>query len=320
MPGVRWTKVQAPLLPRSSHSLSVIGNQAFVFGGEIEPRKPVDNAMHVIDLESGKYTVLTPEGKAPAARVGHTSAVIGSIIYVFGGRGGAEMTPLDEAGAVWSFSTSDFRWTRLDPPADTPYPAPRSYHSMTSTPHSLIVHAGCPPSGRLRDTWEFSLSTLTWTQLPDAPGDERGGPGLCRTATSLFRFGGYNGKHEIGDLDILDCREETVGEWATAAKATQSPGARSVCGFHAVDDRLVLLFGEGKPSPTGGHDAAGTFWDDVWVYDTTTKTWEMAEQHGDKLQERGWFASDVWGDKVVVWGGIDSANQRLGDGWIMSFV
>lgn len=37
-------------LERSSHSLAVAGGKAFVFGGELEPRNPVDADLAVVDI------------------------------------------------------------------------------------------------------------------------------------------------------------------------------------------------------------------------------------------------------------------------------
>ena len=49
-----WKCVQkAPVLQRSSHTLSISSGsfQAYVFGGELNPREPRDNDVHVIDLQ-----------------------------------------------------------------------------------------------------------------------------------------------------------------------------------------------------------------------------------------------------------------------------
>jgi hypothetical protein len=46
-----WRKVaDTARLQRSSHSMSVIGSQAWIFGGELQPRQPVDNQFDLIDL------------------------------------------------------------------------------------------------------------------------------------------------------------------------------------------------------------------------------------------------------------------------------
>lgn len=47
----KWTKVvDAEILQRSSQVLSVVGGLAYVFGGELRPREPRDNDMHVVAL------------------------------------------------------------------------------------------------------------------------------------------------------------------------------------------------------------------------------------------------------------------------------
>lgn len=200
-----WERIFVPSLPRSSHSINVVAGNAYVFGGEIEPRKPVDNDMHVIVLPyssaSADYvavkakaaprsepvqipTVVEPTaedesedkgkdknlsdvdltgseqvadkqkepahaspdrsslGAVPGPRVGHATAVIGSRIFLFGGRGGPDMAALEEFGRVWVFDTKTNLWSYLDPllPTVEPvspafadkrqhYPAARSYHS-----------------------------------------------------------------------------------------------------------------------------------------------------------------------------------------------
>ncbi|SPQ22097.1 31c50e77-d469-4145-8a43-cf808c0ddc73 [Thermothielavioides terrestris] len=210
-----WEKIQVPPLLRSSHSADIVDGNLYIFGGEVQPRRPVDNDMHVIKLPSSgaqadyyaikakpakpsthgqepaiptvgerettpdpagadkpaapgeapddrhlsEVPLTTPSpgpskgkgpsapprpelGDVPAPRVGHATAVIGPRIFLFGGRGGPDMTPLDEAGRVWVFDTRTHLWSFLDPaPAaahlpreSAPYPAPRSYHCAVATP------------------------------------------------------------------------------------------------------------------------------------------------------------------------------------------
>ncbi|KAH8785053.1 kelch domain-containing protein [Diaporthe sp. PMI_573] len=216
-----WERIDVPPMPRSSHSINVVGGSAYIFGGEIRPRKPVDNDMHIINLPFSSAgadyyavkpkaapkqevppvpTVIAPSddghddskekdlaevplgtsaersddvvtgseniadgpdpssskgkglahadidrsslGDVPCPRVGHATAVIGNRIFLVGGRGGPDLTPLEEHGRVWVFDTKTHLWSYLDPllPAAGPispafadkrhhYPAARSYHS-----------------------------------------------------------------------------------------------------------------------------------------------------------------------------------------------
>jgi hypothetical protein len=247
------------------------------------------------------------------------------------------MTPLAESGAVHAFSPSTSTWRRLNP-TTSDFPCARSYHTSTASPTHLIIHAGCGDAvtGRLNDTWAFEPSSRAWTKLDDAPGDPRGGPGLTWIHDRIWRFGGFNGEVEIGgSIDYLpfsrnDSKDATRPSWSSILYSQSSndstPGARSVAGLHPLGNTydLVTFFGEGRPSPTGGHDSAGNFWGDVWVFSPLTEKWsevviESDGESGDGPGERGWFASDVdEKGRVVLWGGIDGRNERLGDGWVLS--
>ena len=250
------------------------------------------------------------------------------------------MTPLEEAGAVYRFTPSTSTWTKLTPSSAT-YPCARSYHAGTTTSSTLVVHAGCgdASTGRLRDTWSFDTASNAWTQLAEAPGDGRGGTAIAVLDDTLWRFGGFNGKTEMGgSIDSLDLRmagdalgnapwrTRTFGDTAGLGREDvedltsggKVPGARSVHDLLPVGKRLVTLFGEGRPSHTGGHDAAGNFWDDIWAYDITSGTWEELAIQGPRPSPRGWFAATGDDGRVVIWGGLNAKNERLDDGWILS--
>ncbi|WOO80074.1 Nitrile-specifier protein 5 [Vanrija pseudolonga] len=322
-------------LQRSSHSLSVVGGKAYLFGGEIDPRRPVDNDVYALDLAGGGIEAIKGAAGAPEARVGHVAGVIGGVVYVFGGRGGPAMTPLEENGAVHAFDPSTRAWSTLSP-SSASFPSARSYHCATTSSSRLIVHGGCPSSGpRLADVWAFEPATRAWTRLADAPGIGRGGAALAFSGDTLYRFGGFNGTTEVGgQIDALRLGDAQAG-WTSAvfgateglgrgehgqgelAGSDAGPGPRSVTALHAVGDRIALLFGEGKPSPTGGHDAAGNFWDDVWVYAPSDGAWARVAAPGEWPAPRGWFASDAVADGVVFHGGLDARNERLGDAWVL---
>jgi hypothetical protein len=214
--------------------------------------------MHIITLPSGtvnsadyKSLSARPEsrdGAVPEKRVGHTAAVIGERIFIFGGRGGKEMKPLEENGRVWIFDTRTDSWSYLDPAKGTPYPTARSYHSSVAiekpepssmvkvdnaleTPRpgkiaegaqtdaqmgghgTLFVHAGCPASGRTNDLWGFDIRSQTWKEYPTAPGKPRGGTALSISKHKIYRYGGFNGESEEGgQLDILELGLDTFND------------------------------------------------------------------------------------------------------------
>ncbi|KAJ4313113.1 hypothetical protein N0V84_009594 [Fusarium piperis] len=246
-----WERIEVPPVPRSSHSVDIVQGSAYIFGGEIEPREPVDNYMHVVNLSwsgaGADYYKIKPvaakpderrvepeapaeakkpeeeeeeeesadeaaepdaekplddvplaspglpaeetESKAkgkepagpeppelgdvPAPRVGHATAVIGSRIFLFGGRGGPDMTPLEEAGRVWVFDTRSNNWSYLDPaPAIKggniiPHPAPRSYHTAAAIDRPRDFASQRP---KQPETWqEWALGDTSKTGIPQDP-------------------------------------------------------------------------------------------------------------------------------------------------------
>lgn len=332
-------------LPRSSHSFNVLNGTAFLFGGEIQPRQPVNDSVYTISLKKGAATMSADELKprnlegtsevtAPEARVGHAAAIVGDELLLFGGRGGADMNPLKENGRVWSFSTLNRSWSALDPSTSS-LPEERSYHSATSSKDTFFIHAGCPASGRASDLWSFKPKNRTWKQLASAPAPPRGGPGFTYAAGKLWRYGGFDGKQELGGkldyLDVSNTSSETQAWESKEFAEAECPGPRSVTGLlgcKALDqDYLVAIMGE-RDASSLGHEGAGMFWDDVWALEISkdgkpADSWTKCEitEDSDKPSARGWFASDKLDDEtLVVYGGLNGKNERESNGFTVALV
>lgn len=396
----KWHRIPTDqLLPRSSHSLSVIKSKAYIFGGEVDSREPVDNHMHVYTLPSSEhdevdYQIIhaqgtTDKGHVPSPRVGHTACAVDDRIYVFGGRGGKAMKPLEEKGRVYVYDTKLNNWSFLDPVKGSPYPEARSYHAATSTAHPLnsfatpsgppagsvasafteestnepqdhtestlgvaasgsddhgtvFIHGGCLAEGRVADVWAFDIASTTWSRFPDYPGPPCGGPCLTLTRSRLYRYGGFDGKQELGGpMHFLRLTRSTfndkggkgelavaplTGNWESVEPPpdTPIPGNRSVAGFQPVTtgqgrQYLLLFLGERDPS-SSGHVAAGQFWDDVWSFQLppegmTAASFKDATRQlfGAKTAEGTWARCDV--PETSMTERIESPGQR---GWFAS--
>lgn len=330
---VRWQCVQKdPLLQRSSHTLSVSSDdspQAYVFGGELNPREPRDNDVHVIDLQGGRQpllfatfellsdieaqksikSLLSSQTKtSPTPRVGTASTCIGGKVYLFSGRGGVAMTSIEEMGSLWTLDYSKSRassspaWTLLSPAnRNDPYPEGRSYHALTNDgSNTIYLHGGCPAKGRLSDLWSFDILTCAWTELNPAPGSGRGGSSIAVSGGRLYRMNGFDGKTEQGGT--MDIYEPALKAWNTRsylADGVSGPEPRSVSCLLAVElqgrPSLVSAFGEHDPSPLG-HQGAGRMLDDIWVFDIRTSKWSQmkaASGSSERPAARGWFGADV---------------------------
>lgn len=268
--------------------------------------------------------------EAPSPRVGTASATLDGKIYLFSGRGGVAMAPIEEHGAMWVLDRLPMKWTKLAPSDPSkPYPAARSYHSSTSDNEGTIfIHAGCPESGRLEDLWSFHPSTCTWTQLADAPAPARGGTSIAFHGGLLYRANGFDGKSELGgSLDIFDPVKNTWSTKAYIADGVSGPIARSVATvlpvFANEKALLVTLFGESDPS-SFGHQGAGKMLGDVWAYDIASETWSEVDTTAagtpGRPAPRGWFDADVLEKSaILISGGLGEENNRLDDAWILQF-
>ncbi|ENH71733.1 Nitrile-specifier protein 5 [Fusarium oxysporum f. sp. cubense race 1] len=333
LPRATWTRItSSKRLYRSSQAVSSVGQKVYIFGGELLPREPVDNRVDVASLDTQEHgaQTLTAPTKAPTPRVGSPSTTIGSNIFLFSGRGGLEMKPIEEKGAIWRYNTADNTWDTVEPEdPSVPFPDGRSYHCITSDGvDQLYLHSGCPEKNRLNDLWAFDLIKRAWSELPSAPGPARGGSSIAFHDGKLYRMNGFDGKTEQGGA--LDTYNIEAGSWSTVTykpDGVEGPEARSVASLLSITVRgknfLITMFGERDPSALG-HAGAGKMLSDVWVFDIEESTWQRVEIGDDRPVARGWFDADVargenGKDVVIVHGGLGEDNQRLGDVWALRF-
>ncbi|KAH7309045.1 kelch repeat protein [Stachybotrys elegans] len=331
-PSATWTRLASETrLQRSSQCVSVLGSALYIFGGEVLPREPVDNHLHAIELGENSrngVTVKTLDAPsvAPTPRVGSAATSIQDAMYLFSGRGGVSMGPMEEDGALWKYSSSTSQWS-LVAPADpsAPFPKGRSYHVMASNGvDEVFVHAGCPEKGRLSDLWSFNVASRAWTKLPDAPEPARGGTSLAHHRGKLYRMNGFDGKDEQGgSLDVFDTHARAWTTLSFPADGKQAPEARSVATLMAVpvgeQGFLVTMFGERDPSSLG-HAGAGKMLGDVWAFDLGAGTWSAVKPANDAPPPRGWFDAALLTEpsgrpSIIVHGGLAEDNTRLGDVW-----
>lgn len=132
-------------------TFSVVGDTPYVFGNYGQKYftefgwKPVPN-----------YVAAVMRGEA-------SSAVVGSVIYLLGGRNGSNM---DQS----TMFTYDAKSDEFGLPGDLPaYPwGPVSRAGMTATADALYV-AGGATVGTEQRAAKFDLATKTWSKLPDMP-------------------------------------------------------------------------------------------------------------------------------------------------------
>ncbi|UZJ55577.1 hypothetical protein CBS101457_004897 [Exobasidium rhododendri] len=262
----------APLAARSSHSLGILNEKAYIFGGELKPRTPIGGDVIVVDLrEGGQVKVIEAKQSPqwPCARVG--AALVAhkpsNSLYLWGGRGGKDMSPIDvrmsnyetadsrEVDDVWRFDVASEQWSKMSSTAsrDSDFPQARSFHTMTIAADTLYVHAGCPAKGRVSDLNAFDITTQAWSSAPSAPEPGRGGTVLAAIRSphdpndqALVRWGDFCGHELGGPLDVFDPVTQRWTSYETKMEGSSSePAKRSVHG-------LVPYYGTHRTSTAQG--------------------------------------------------------------------
>ncbi|CAK7216077.1 hypothetical protein SCUCBS95973_002682 [Sporothrix curviconia] len=201
--------------------------------------KVADGAVDEIPLPD------TPLSDVPEPRVGHATAVIGSRIFMYGGRGGPAMTPLEERGRVWVFDTKTHTWCFLDPLAPL---VPVPLQAVPGTGKAATVPAA-PASTASRPIFPEARSyhAATASELPVSEDD--------LTFTQRNRASSWK-------------------EWAEGDSAEVGTPQRPIVGNIAARARDADSDGYGTFIIHGGCLAGGGRANDLWAFDVRTRVWQ----------------------------------------------
>ncbi len=199
------------------------------------------NDVWALDLETSRWTELTPTNQAPVERYGTAAVfdpVAGSLVTFAG------FTTQGRFDDTWRFDPVARTWR--DVTAASPQPGERCLHAAAYDPRQrrMIMFGGQRGSDALHDAWALDLTTDR--KFPAVSYDSVG--------DRFFVFGGeQTDGTRSGDLWALDMRTET---WSTQTTTGPPPRDGAVLVFVPVQSRLVLF---GGTTPEGGHVA------DTWT-------------------------------------------------------
>ena len=159
-----WTRVLAGSdtgagpVGRYGHSLSIVGSNLLVFGGQVETT--FFDELWRFDLNSLKGTptwqLVRPTGPAPARRTGHSAVVYRDRLYIFGGTDGNY-----HYNDTWCFDLATQTWTELK--CVGYIPAPREGHAACMVDDIMYIFGGRGVDGNdLGDLASFKISSHRW--------------------------------------------------------------------------------------------------------------------------------------------------------------
>jgi hypothetical protein len=282
-----WQHVPLPALARSSHSLDVVGGSAYLFGGEVESRRPINNDMHVITLPSSGapadyYAV--PAKPSSRAQLASTLASTAEDDEQAGGLTDpldeVPLSPLPEQPGIpvilapdetepEPMGTKDKGKGRATTPADE-VPSARSGHATAVIGSRILLFGGRSTASETLDeggrVWVFETKTNTWTYL-DPHHDSPVPPArsnFAAVATDKPR-----------DFTIRgDKRAETWKEWAEGDSAEVGIPQQPIVGHVAETAADEEDAGFGTLIIHGGSLRNGDRTKDVWAFDVRSRIWK----------------------------------------------
>ncbi|KUI64872.1 Acyl-CoA-binding domain-containing protein 4 [Cytospora mali] len=172
-------------LARSRHTVTVIGDKAYIFGGEQSNGRLCNTDVHAISLPSdtkpaAEYAcypafpvkeTTTGELLVPSPRRGHAACARGKYVLVHGGSD-ENGTPIDEDACIWLWDSETLAWGKVHAVTQIGKSlVPREGHSIfiQEKQDFLVLHGGGTGSANTGDTWLYDFNAVAWTQLPSCP-------------------------------------------------------------------------------------------------------------------------------------------------------
>eukprot|EP01110_Echinostelium_bisporum_P003033 TRINITY_DN17406_c0_g1_i1.p1 TRINITY_DN17406_c0_g1~~TRINITY_DN17406_c0_g1_i1.p1 ORF type:complete len:450 (+),score=181.89 TRINITY_DN17406_c0_g1_i1:78-1352(+) len=279
---------------RFKHTATVVGKHMIFIGGQETDTKRFNEIVYY-DTETKTFSQPVIKGDKVPNFSRHTSCLVGSKIYVFGGFDGHgtnfELSVFDPFARIWTNVTRAQQKGAMPPS--------RTNHAAAAVGKNMYIFGGNNnnEAGQyqvLGDLSVLNTQTLTWTnakctgEVPCA----RSGHTLTAIGKKLYLFGGgvWNETegwvHKFNDLHVLDTETMnwTKPQCSGTVDTSTFPISFSV-------GRFLFVFG-------GGSKPLHCVTNDLYILDTYTYTWATPQCDGSKPQPRDMGSASVVGDNV----------------------
>ncbi|KAK4154738.1 Tip elongation aberrant protein 1 [Chaetomidium leptoderma] len=267
---------------------------------------------------SGMYWSRAPVSGSPhTALRAHTTTLVGSNVYVFGGCDARacfnELYVLDADGFYWS-----------TPHVVGDVPVPLRAMTCTAVGKKLVVFGGGDGPAYYNDVYVLDTVNLRWSRpriMGDKVPSKRRAHTACLYKNGLYVFGGGDGVRALNDIWRLDVSDMSKMSW----KLISGPSSSSVDGRSPVTGKDLRPKARGYHTANmvgakliiyGGSDGGECF-NDVWVYDVETQAWKCVNI--PTTHRRLSHTATIVGSYLFVVGGHDG-NEYSNDVLLLNLV
>ena len=261
----------------------------------------------ILDIEKLAWHKVACSGQLPAGRYGHSAHIVGSRMFVIGGKGANGAMYND----VFFLDLVEWVWVPVSPLSLGP--TPRFFHASTLVGRKVVIHGGWDGDQEcFSDLWIFNTDSFSWMQ-PRTSGfgpTPRYGHSLNLSSDGrLFCFGGCTLTEKglpkyLDDVRVIDT--ETM-IWTRPRVEGLIVSARYGHTAHMTQNDQIVIFGGwgrgGCQSESSVNDPSAK---SCAIFDVPTMTWLMPSQIGKKevrhLYNHGSALSE---NTLLIFGGYD---------------
>jgi len=281
-------------LSRSHHTLTLIDDNAYIFGGQLLDGSLAGDEIHAVALPShtGNESDYAPHNAealedgsgTPAPRMKHAACSRGKHVVVHGGCD--DQSKALEESCLWLWDSNRSKWAKIT--WEGSGPSDRFDHKIFAEEQQdlIILHGGRNANGadKLTDTWIFDMDARTWTEVAQAPtaaSDAAFADGTLYTITGVSDVSCEMHVFKIGNVKE-DHKAETA-VWQTITIPTNplipGPKPREGSALLPIDtgygrQYLVYIFGCREDSAVVSEESAkeSPYYSDLWVYQLPSKS------------------------------------------------
>lgn len=256
-----------------------------------------------ISLESVRHKWRTLDFKKPPipALASHTSNIVGSHLYIFGGR------CRKYSNDMYQFDLEEERWDLI--PSSSKAPPPRCEHASASDGAKIYICGGFDGKTRLKDMYIFNTETSEWSRVKKSKSSPEGRSGhqIIIRDQKLYLFGGIDSTGQYLN-DFYEMPLNTPGQWTSVSYEGKAPEPRAFHSMCVLNENIVIF---------GGNSFSKCF-DDLYVFNMKESKWipmRMKEGYELKPPARFMQASFVSNNMLVIQGGCSKGTNSYYDMW-----